>query len=517
MTQTQRPPTLIPSLIAPTIQTGISSSQKLSERIWRRFATLGGRFRTLSLTIIVVTCLTALSVAISTNQAASNLNTIGNQSIPGVSAAQSIIPYLEDIDAHAADYLTSTNSTLLPCVDSLSGQQMGQLSAHNCADKLIDLDQQKLSHYLFLAGQNATYPGSSTALEQTQAGLQSYIGYIILMRHDYAQATNPGNAADPFMQQAYKDATEAQTIMYRQFAGSSSEANLPRCTTVNQQFSSQSWPNAGIETNMLCLSTLGKANLDNASTNMKRFFGISLGIVFGLSIYSCIFLLWATWNMVTVTRKLFNPGLILALLVALFSTTIVLADFDGIYGPTGSFAMIANDHNYVYATSALEQEGARVQADEARWLAALNAHDLTSANLWQNDQKDTSAQFTSKLHDDLINPLQTSADAPLLTQAQQDWTMYSTQISQVTQKASTANNPTAIGDGEALYAGTTTLTFQNLMNDLQRFSKVKTSDYQSILTATNQILIGLSIWLVIAFPVLGVVGAWGISRRLKDF
>ncbi len=203
MTQTQRPPTLIPSVIAPAIQTGISSSQSLSERLWRRFATLGGRFRTLIIVIIVFTCLTALTVSLSSSRAASDLSTIGNQSIPSISAAQKIVSYLEDIDAHAADYLANTSSTLQPCVNSLTGQQLGQFRAHDCASQMIDSDQRALNHQLFLAGQNAPFPGSQTALQQTQNGLETYIGAITLMRHEYSLAT-PGNASDPHRLQAYR-------------------------------------------------------------------------------------------------------------------------------------------------------------------------------------------------------------------------------------------------------------------------------------------------------------------------
>src|SRR5258707_1203753 len=252
MTQTQRPPTLIPSVIAPAIQTGISASQSLSERLWRRFATLGGRFRTLIIVIIVLTCLTALTVSLSSSRAAGDLSAIGSVSIPSISAAQKIVPYLEDIDARAADYLANTSATPQPCVNSLTGQQMGQFSAHDCANQIIDSDQQALNHQLFLAGQNTAFPGSQTALQQTQNGLETYIGDINLMRHEYSLAT-PGNPSDPHLLQAYQAERSAQTILLQQLAGRvANEPALPSCTLNGQTLSPQAWPNAGIETNMLC-------------------------------------------------------------------------------------------------------------------------------------------------------------------------------------------------------------------------------------------------------------------------
>ncbi|HEY4384238.1 MAG TPA: hypothetical protein VGN34_07185, partial [Ktedonobacteraceae bacterium] len=349
MTQTQRPPTLIPSAIAPALQTSVSASQSLSERLWQRFATLRGRFTTLLIAIVTVTCLTAVAIALSSSRAYDDLNTIGTQSIPSISAAQIIVPYLEDIDAHAADYLANTsNSTQNQCINTLSGQQLDPSNTHDCASKIIDIDLQALNHQLFLAGQNASYPGSHTALEQTQAGLEIYVGYINLMRYEFQQATTPGNLNDPYIQRAYQASQAAHTILLQQLSGRVvNEPDLPSCTLDGQVLSPQTWPNAGIEKNMLCLSALGKPRLDNAYQDTVGFFGISLGIVFGLSIYSCIFLVWGTWSMVTTTRKLFNPGLLLALLIALISTSSVLADFDAIYGHNGYFSLIANAYNNV--------------------------------------------------------------------------------------------------------------------------------------------------------------------------
>lgn len=515
MTQTQRPPTLIPSVIAPAIQTGISSSQSLSERLWRRFATLGGRFRTLLIAIIVFTCLTALVVSLSSSRAASNLNTIGTESIPSISAAQSIIPYLEDIDAHTADYLAGSNSNPLACVNSLRGQQLGQLSAHDCASQIIDLDQQTLNHFLFLAGQNATYPGSRTALEQTQAGLQIYIGDINLMRHEYEQATNHSDPNDPFMKQAYQASRAAQSVLLQQLASNSSESNLPACTINGRTLSPQTWPAAGIESNLLCLSALGKPRLDNAYNDNVSFFGVSLGLVFGLSIYCCIFLAWATWSMITTTRKLFNAGLLLALLLALISTSVVLADFDAIYGLNGSFAVIKNAYNNVYTASTLEQEAAQVQANQARQLSALTFQDLNTASQWQKSEQTALRQVNNALPT-FVSDLAASPHAPLLTQIQQDWQKYTARVADVNRLTSTST-PATLAQAESIHLSSANQTFETLVSDIQRFNAASTSDYQGILQQASSRLAALTTWWAFIFPVLGVIGAWGISRRLKDF
>ena len=515
MTQTQRPPTLIPSVIAPAIQTGASSSRSLSARLWRGFTTLRGRFTTLLIAILVVTCLTAVAVAISSSRAFNDLNTISTKSIPGTTAAQNIVPYLEDIDAHAADYLANVSGTLpTQCVNGQTGQQLGQLSIHDCASKIIDTDLLKLNDQLFRASQNAPYPGFQTALEQTQTGLETYIADINLMRHEYSLA-NPSNPNDPHLQQAYQASRAAQTILLQQLPGSvADEHNLPSCTLNGQEvIGPQTWPNSGIETNMLCLSSLGKGQEDIAYQDTVSFFGISLGIVFGLSIYSCIFLVWTTWSMATITRKFFNLGLIAALLVVLFSTTIVLMDFDAIYGHNGYFSVVDNAYNNVYTAGTLQQEGTQAQANQARWLAALSFHDGTSASQWQQDEQSKSQQVTTTLHT-LSTGSQSSQTLPLIAKIQQDWHQYTTQVGTVTQLAGSASSLNA---AENLYINEASPTFQTFILDVQQFSQANTSNYQGILNEAGDRLSQLTTLWAIIFPVLGVIGAWGVSRRLKEF
>ena len=519
MTQTQRPPTLIPSVIAPAIQTTAAAtpSRNLSARLWRGFTTLRGRFTTLLIAILIVTCLTAVAVAISSSRALSDLNTISKQSIPGTTAAQTIVPYLEDIDAHASDYLANPGGTpSIPCI-SQTGQQLGQLSIHDCASKIIDTDLLALNHQLFLASQNAPYPGFQTALEQTQTGLETYVANINLMRRDYSLA-NPNNPNDPHLLQAYQDSRAAQTILLQQLPGNvAHEPHLPPCTQPGQGLlGPQTWPTRGVETNMLCLSSLGKQQEDSAYQDTVSFFGISLGIVFGLSIYSCIFLVWTTWSMATTTRKFFNLGLIAALVVVLFSTTIVLMDFDAIYGHNGYFSVVDNAYNNVYTAGTLQQAGTQAQANQARWLAALGFHDQTSANQWQQDAQNKGQQVANSLHN-LSSRASASQDASLIAKMQQDWSQYTTQVNTITRLANTAGNTNGLSAAENLHSNAASSTFQTFIRDIQQFSQANTNAYTNILSQAGERLSQLTTLWAIIFPILGVIGAWGVSRRLKDF
>ncbi len=514
---TQRPPTLVPSVIAPAMQVSTSPARSFSERLWQRFATLRGRFTMLLSAIVVITCLTTLAIALSSIRAYSDLNTIGTESIPSISAAQIIIPYQEDIDAHAADYLanTSGNEQRL-CVSSITGQQLGLLSVHDCASRIIDTDLLQINQQLFLAGQNISFPGARTALEQTQAGLEAYVADINLMRYEYSQAANHSDPNDPHMQQAYQASHAAQVVLLQQLSGRVvNEPDLPSCMLDGQVLGPQTWPDEGIEKNMLCLSALGKPRLDTAYQDTVSFFGISLGIVFGLSIYSCIFIIWATWSMVTTTHKLFNLGLTVALLVTLFSTTIVLGDFDAIYGYKGDFSVIARAYNNVYTTGILEQESAQVQADQARWLEALSFHD-PNANQWGQDGQAKSQQVATLLRT-LSASSQPSQATPLLAKIQQDWSQYNAQAGQVAELANSAGSASSISQAESLHINGASAAFQTFTGDVQQLSALNKSDYAGIFADARDRLALLTTWWAIVFPVLGVIGAWGIVGRLKDF
>ncbi len=310
----------------------------------------------------------------------------------------------------------------------------------------------------------------------------------------------------------------AQATLLLQLAGRVvNEPGLPSCTLNGQTLGPQTWPNAGIETNMLCLSALGKPRLDSAYNDNVSFFGVSLGLVFGSSIYCCIFLFWSTWSLISTTRKLFQPALILALLVALVSTGVVLADFGAIYGHNGYFSVIANDYNTVYTVGTLEQEGTQVQANQARWLAALSFHDFyPTADQWQQDVQAKSRQVETALQQ-FVASSHASQNASLLAKLQQDWNSYSTQVQGVNQLASSTGDATVISKAESLHSNQASAAFQAFTSDIQQFSTGNTSDYQNIQNEASGRLAALTTWWAIIFPVLGIVGAWGISRRLKDF
>ncbi len=523
MTQRSAPASFISSVLstAPKGQQAggnVPLPRSLAERLWQRFTTLRGRFIALVAVMVIITCATAVVIAVSSSRAYSDLSAIGDASIPSVDAAQAIIPYMEDIDARSADYLANTNlNDVHTCPIASTGQQAGVLSIHDCASHTIDADLQLVNRELFIAGQNASYAGGRTAIEQTQAGLEEYMADINLMRHEFTLAANKNDRNDPHMQQAYQAYVSATNVLHQRISpltvdSAYTEPNLPSCTIDGQVLAAQEWPSGGIEQNMSCLSFISKSHLDTAYDDTVRFVGISLGLVFGLCIYSCIVIVWATWSMAATTHRLINTGLTCSLLIAILFTSIVLADFDSIYGHSGDFSVIKRDYDNVYSAAILKRYATTADADQARWLLALSFNDPAASQWSQDWQAKTQAVKT------LIQTAESNAQsAPAGQKIQEKWNQYATLSGQVATLANGASNQQQLLAAESLHTHTTSQAVNDFIGAVDQFSMLNHNDYTGVFTTAKDRFALLTIWSTVAFLLLGLIGAWSIMRRLKDF
>jgi hypothetical protein len=514
----QRPAEFISSVLSTAGQArpgGTSSTvpKSFAEKSWQRFMTLGGRFVTFASAVVGITCITALVIALSSSRAYGDLDTIGTDSIPSVEAAQAVIPYMEDIDARAADYLANTNTqNASSCIIASTGQQAGNLTPHDCADRIINADLILVNHELFTAGHNATFAGGRTAVEQTQAGLQGYVSAINQMRYEYGLAVNKNDPNDPHMQQAYQAYVSATNILHQHITLTAyNEPDVPSCTINGQVLAAQVWPTGSIEQNMDCLSTISKSHLDAAYDDTVKFVGISLGLVFGLCIYSCIIIVWTTWNMASITHRVINPGLLAALLIALLFTGIVLADFDAMYGLNGDFAVIKYNYQTVYNAASLKRYAAAADADQARWLLALKFKDPHANERYQEWQADTHRVTT------LLQTIATgtaSAQAnQLLVRLHADWQQYNT----VSAGINSAQTPSNVTNAETQHIAGAGQAINGFTSTVDRFSLLNYNSYATRFAAAKARLTLLTTWCAVAFLLSGLLGLWGITRKLKEF
>lgn len=504
-----------------SIPTANVPPHRLSERIWKNVTTLRGRFTLFALIIAVFAVITAATVLLSSIRANADLNNINK---PSVDAAQAIVPYIENIDAQTANYLADTNpadvhSCIITSIDlQQPSQQLGTLSTHDCADHTINADLQKIDDELYIAGHNVSFTGEHTAIVQTELGLEEYISDINLMRSEYQQAANAHSPNDSHMQRAYQYAIAATNVLHQQIiptgATISSEPGLPACKPGTQTIAAQTWPNGGIEQNVGCLSAISKANLDSAYGDTVKFVGISLGLVFGLCIYSCIFIAWATWNMASTTHHLINIGLGLTFVIALVITGVVLSDFDAIYGYKGNFSIIQNDYGVVYNSGLLEQNSADANADQAHWLLALKFND-PNANHWYSDWQAKQQAVQAALQN-MQSSSQLTQSQPLYATLTQEWRGIELQDQAIDAQA-VYGNSSGRANAENSYANNGNGSFQTFLHDVNRLSVSYSLQYNSVFSQTGALLIALMTWCSAIFLLLGIVAAWSISRRLSEF
>jgi hypothetical protein len=520
--------------VRPSIPTrsrrGISVSatpMSYSERLWRFFTMLRGQFLSFIVALLFLAALTALIVAQSASRAYNDLGALGQESIPSVDAAQTIASTLEDANARAANYLLPSSLTAsAPCVLATTGLSIGTLTTHECDSRDIDADLALVNSELYSASatHSTAYRGERTAIEQTQLGLEEYVADIDLMRYEFAQATNNTLPSDPHMQQAYNAYKAATSVLYQQVvppsAGYTLDAEsvplnlLPVCILNGQTFSPQQWTGGGIEQNVGCLSFIGKTHLDQAYQDTVKFVGISLGLIFGSCIYSCILLFWATWSMSATTHRLINPGLTLALLIALVFTGIALSDFNVMYGQRGDFAVIKNDYSLVYTVANVQRYSTAAQAAQERWLLALTFNNQPDAAIWQGEQAKDMQMATTLLRSIGQNVITPQADSLLLSM-QRNWKTYQAASTQV-DAAAHAGDAAAIAAADHLDSGQAEPAFRQFRASVLQFSQNTRADYSKAFTDTQGMFQLLTTWCALAFLLAGLIGAVGIAVRLRE-
>ena len=494
-------------------------------RLWQQTRkTLKGRFILLAVCIVIVALVQTVFFAHTFQQVSSDLTTINSGSIPSVDAAQAMAQYIEDIDAKSADYLaTAALTTTVPCSIVGTAFNPGSLTVHDCDDRNISAEIVLANQQLYLAIHNVTYPGERTATERITAGFQDYMAQIAIMRHEYTLATTKSNLKDVHMQNAYKAYLAANAILTTAITTKPTvdaaqhyvydEQNLPVCTINGQNVAPTVWPLGSIRDNLDCLSSINYTHLYAAYNDTTNFLGytVILSIIFCL--LSCLLIAGITGYTVTMTHRVVNIGLTLAVLISIiFSITsvVLLAQSSGRHGAFGQ--MVKDDYDSVYYAALLKKDGTNANADESRWLIAMEFNDQTEVAHWQQDWQSNVALVTQLMQRAVNNHTWSEETQPLIDM-QADWGKYY-QIDGTIRSAARGGD---IPGAEKISTGVSNATFGTFTDAVDRLSKANRDHYNSTLNST-QGLLSLYIFLsAILYPLMGLCVVWGISRRLRDF
>ncbi len=504
---------------APALRRGSGS------RLWQQTRkTLKGRFTLLAGCIIILALAQAVFFAHSFQQASSDLETINSGSIPSVDAAQSMAQYIEDIDAKAADYLaTAPLTTSAPCSIAGTTFNPGSLTVHDCDDRNISAEIVLANQQLYLAIHNVTYPGERTATERISAGFQDYMAQIAIMRQEYTLATAKSNPHDIHMQNAYKAYLAANAVLTTAIPTKPAinaaqnyvydEKNLPVCTLNGRNVAPTVWPLGSIRDNVDCLSDINYKHLYAAYNDTTNFLGytVILSIIFCLVF--CLLVCGTTGYMAVMTHRVINVGLILAVLISIIfsiGSIMLLAQSSGRHGAFGQ--LVKDDYDSIYYAALLKKDGTNANADESRWLIALEFGDQAGASHWQQDWQSNTTQVKQLLQRAIANRTWPQEDRPL-ADMQANWNKYY----QLDGTIRSAVRNGDIAGAEKISTGVSNATFGTFTDAVDRLSKANRDHYNSTLNSSQGALSLYILLSAILFPVIGLCAVWGITRRIRDF
>jgi hypothetical protein len=481
--------------------------------------------------MIALALLQMIFIALLFQRASTDLDTIANGSIPSINAAQAMTQYVEDIDAKSADFLAAAGLTdVFPCQIAGTNQNLGNLRVHNCDQKTIIAEIALANQKIYETARNVTYPGERTAIERIIAGFEDYRADIARMQDEYALAKDPTDASDPNLQNAYQAYVAASTILHTKIAQPPTlnangqpiynEPTIPDCTINGRVVSGKVWPLGSLEDNMACLSSINKAHLDAAYDDTVGFLGLAFVISLICCLLFCLLLTFTTWRMAATTHRVINLGLTLALLAGVIFSVGIVSQFSTLGGRHGAFGqMVKDDYDSIYAAALLNHVGNAANADESRWLIAVEFGDQANIDHWQQDWDQNKAEVASLITAAHANRTYPEEDQPL-ADMDRYWAQYTSIDSQIRAAAtdqSVQSPVTRLLNAERISTGISNQAFGNFADAVTRLSAANHAYYARTYTATAG---ALSLFLTcswVFFPLIGGVAAWGVGRRLKEF
>lgn len=500
------------------------------KRLWQQSrGTIRGQYILLASIIFILSVLTGLLVMQALSQAYTDLDTIASGSVPSVDAAQAMSQYIEDIDAKAADYLAAASLTSkIPCTIIGSNRNPGLLTDHDCDQINIDAELVLANRQLYIAIHNVTYPGEHTAVERITAGFEEYKADVAIEEHEYALAASKTDPNDEHLQKA-RDAYIAATNVLNQRILTQptldangkpvyDESTIPNCVLGGRTIAAKDWPLGSLQQNIDCLSSINKGYLDAAYNDTVSFLGITTWLLGLLCLVFCGLLVFALIRMMLLTHRVINVGLTLAVLIALILSVMIETSFVTMAGRHGAFGVMVQDaYDNIYDTALLKRYGTAANADESRWLIAVDFGDQVEINRWQQDWYTNRAHVNALMQQVGSNRAWPNEEDRPLADMQLHWSTYTSIDPQIRALANDTANPNRIHDAQTLSTNRSNDNFYTFTDAVDNLSRINRDHYTAIYQvtyATTAHFIPLSI---ILFPLAGLLAVWGISRRLRDF
>lgn len=497
--------------------------------------TLKRQFGLQAVVILLLAAVLTLESSLAFSRASRDLETINNDSIASIDAAQAMTQYLEDIDAKAADFLATAGlgyKTSCYVAGTYSGLL---LSVHDCDEHNIDAEIVLANQALYQASHNVTYPGEKTAVERISTGMNIYLGSIQLMRTDYGLAHSKTDARDPSLQQAYQAYLTAGKVLHDQVSMATlgktqipqaAESDLPSCTINGTVLQPAQWAQGSLEQSLDCLSDINHTHLMQAYDDASQFLigtAIAMGLLFVLL---CGLLIFATLRMTALTHRLVNPGLLAACLISLilsFNTVTLLAYLgapgsqNNQHSGDGAFQqMIKDDYGSIYDVTLLKRYATQANADKSRWLIALEFNDQPGSQHWQADLQSNVQQIQALMRTVHANQTWDEELQPLKTM-DTTWNQYYTIDSEIQSATQRHGRTNPLLDAEEISSWESNWAFQSYTTALDDLSNVNRWHYSATFEDASfsaQLYFTLNL---ILLPLAALLALTGLALRFRDF
>lgn len=493
----------------------------------RATRTLRGQFLLLGILILGLCLVQAYLTARTFAQTQAALVTITRSSVPSIEAARAMAQTLEELDAQAAIYLTSGGLTEpVPCALIGDSATEETLPPQACAALNLDAGILLFNRHLYAAAHNVTYSGERTAIERITAAFQEYVAHLTVMQAEYEAATVAGDATDPAMQRALAAYEAARLVLHENPSRqpdvgnvallAAAESDVPPCFSADtgQDFDGHVWPKGSLHLNLTCLGWINQAQMGAAFGDARSSLDTGWYVLLGLEVPLALFLLLATFRMIFISRRVFNPGLTLALVGGLalgFVTLTTLASLS-----SSVWNLVREEYEALYQVADLKQRAMAAHASHARWLLAQQANQPEAAEAALADWQQQRVSLSLSLADVSLIAAPYGfgkPESPLPTVWQSYADVQQAHLDELGARADRAQVQAAMGP--ALEVSNRTFRaflaeVDTLNNDTQMRYRMQHQGIEATLTQYR-------LYSMLLFPLVGLLALWGIALRLRDF
>jgi hypothetical protein len=175
---------------------------------------------------------------------------------------------------------------------------------------------------------------------------------------------------------------------------------------------------------------------------------------------------------------------------------------------------VKDSYDSVYYAAILKRVGTDANADESRWLIAVQFNDQAAADRWFKDWQANTKEVQTYIARAIGNETYPEEREPL-SHIQQDWNTYAALDPQIRQKA-TATVPNRIVDAEMLSTGASNQAFGVFTDTIDRLGDANRANYNRFYNHTDAALSRETLLSTVLFPLIGLAATWGMYVRLKD-